>query len=79
MATGAAVNAGSRFCRACGGPITERGGFAWCANTTTHGEQQVPQDSCENLGRHRRRFCEQCGLPVDGLQPCAAGHRASVP
>lgn len=79
MATTAAVNAGSHFCRDCGGPITERGGLAWCENTTTHGQQQVPQDRCENLGRLRRRFCEECALPVDGEQPCAQGHVAGTP
>jgi hypothetical protein len=79
MATTAAVNVGSQFCRDCGGPITERGGLAWCENTTTQGQQQIPQDRCENLGRQHRRFCEQCGLPVNGIQPCVSGHLASVP
>jgi hypothetical protein len=79
MATSAAVNAGSRFCRDCGGPITERGGLSWCENTTTQGEQQFSQDRCENLGRQRRRFCEHCGRRVNGVQPCEAGHRATVP
>jgi hypothetical protein len=79
MATSAAVNAGSHFCRDCGGPITERGGLAWCENTTTQGQQQIPQDRCDNLGRQRRRFCEECGLAVNGVLPCAAGHPASIP
>lgn len=79
MVTTAAVNAGSSYCRDCGGPVTERGRLAWCENTTRMGTQQVRQDRCENLGRQRRRFCEQCGRPVNGVQPCAAGHAASNP
>lgn len=79
MATSAAVNAGSLFCRDCGGQITERGGLAWCENTTTVGKQQIAQDRCQNLGRLGRRFCEECGLPVNGVQPCPRGHQASAP
>lgn len=79
MATSAAVNVGSQFCRDCGGHITSRGGLAWCENTTMEGQQQIPRDHCENLGRQRRRFCERCGLRVNGVLPCAEGHKASVP
>ena len=79
MATSAAVNGGSKFCRDCGGPITERGGLAWCENTTTHGQQKDRKDRCDNLGRERRRFCEQCGKPVQGVQPCDMAHKASFP
>lgn len=79
MATTAPVNAGSHFCRDCGGPVVPGHPFGWCANSTTQGQQQIPQDRCENLGRQRRRFCEHCGLPVNGVQDCAAGHHAAVP
>lgn len=74
MATKAAVKAGSHFCRDCGGKITERGGLAWCENTTNKGDQQRRQDHCDNLVQGNRRFCEECGLPVKGVTPCNLGH-----
>jgi hypothetical protein len=37
MAAQQAVNAGSHFCRDCGGPVEPRSGLSWCANTTTVG------------------------------------------
>jgi hypothetical protein len=73
MATRAAVNAGSRFCRDCGGPITERGGFAWCENG-------APQDVCANSTRIDRRFCEHCGEADPGPGACThCGQRSTNP
>lgn len=79
MATKAAVNAGSKFCRDCGGPIPPAELVAWCPNTTTHGHQQISQDHCRNLSRDERRFCEECGQPVSGIIPCRLKHKPSTP
>lgn len=79
VATKNPVKAGSKFCRDCGGPVTTRGRFSWCENTTRAGSQQSPRDRCANLGREARLFCEQCGLPVEGIMPCARGHMALNP
>jgi hypothetical protein len=67
MATSRAVNAGSEFCRDCGGPITERGEFAWCENTADGREQVIPKDDCRNLTMHDRLFCEHCRAAMTGV------------
>lgn len=78
MATAHAVNAGSKYCRACGGPIESRGGLAWCVNRPDLGTQKVPLERCANLSKQKRRFCEHCGDRVDGLRaPC--GHQPTHP
>lgn len=79
MATTSAVNAGSTFCRDCGGSITERGGLAWCENTTEHGNAIDPKDHCETLGRRRRLFCEQCQCRLANEGVCPNGHVGSNP
>jgi len=53
MATRDAVNPGAKYCRFCGGPITQRGDFAWCENN--------PSVVCENMHRDTRKYCEHCG------------------
>lgn len=78
MATMQAVNAGSGFCRDCGGRITSRGGLAWCENTTTVGSQQEPKDRCQNLSKLTRRYCEHCGQAVQGLR-YSCGHEPTHP
>jgi hypothetical protein len=70
MATRRNVNAGSVFCRDCGGPTVTAGGVSACPNTTTQGTQQVAQDVCENLAWQRRRFCEHCGLLAGNGAQC---------
>jgi hypothetical protein len=70
MATQQAVNAGSNYCRDCGGPIKPRDELAWCENITTSGSQQDPKDVCENLTKHTRRFCEHCGQAIAGPIRC---------
>ena len=62
MATHAAVNEGSKFCRFCGGPTTERGGFCWCEN--------APSEKCELLIRSKRSYCELCGKRDPGGEVC---------
>jgi hypothetical protein len=70
MATQQAVNAGSHFCRDCGGPVQPQAGMSWCANTTTTGTQQDPKDVCQNLTKHSRQYCEHCGRPISGPIRC---------
>ncbi len=52
MATTAAVSSGSRFCRDCGGPVTNREELAWCVNT-------VPKASAERYRLGPGFFAEQ--------------------
>lgn len=79
MASTSAVNAGSQFCRDCGGTITERGGLAWCENTTANGDAVDPKDICRTLRRSERNYCEYCREPVEGEAPCKRRHTPSTP
>jgi hypothetical protein len=49
------VNDGSKFCRDCGGLISEWNGETWCM-----------KEECRPLGPANRRFCEHCGESVVG-------------
>ena len=62
MATKMAVNAGSKFCRDCGGPIRPGGSYAYCANTS-------PKADCLNLRAAQRVHCEHCGA-LTNHGPC---------
>ena len=72
MATRAAVNQGSQFCRHCGGPITARGGFAWCQNIQ-------PLAECDNLTHYNRLFCEHCCWPNPGPGQCPNPRCGRIP
>jgi len=63
MATTEAVSAGSRFCRDCGGTVTTKDSFAWCAN-------KVPKARCRTLPAATRLFCEHCGAENPGPGIC---------
>lgn len=72
MVTSSNVAAGSKWCRDCGGPITEFGGLATCANLEFEGQQLTPQDVCETLGPMRRRYCEHCRAEDPGPGICSS-------
>ena len=80
MATPAPVRPGSRYCRDCGGSVTDKGGgYVWCENTATSGDALDPKDRCELLGMQRRSYCEQCQLPVNGAARCGNVHPPTAP
>lgn len=72
MATLKNVSAGSKYCRDCGGPITEGGGLATCENRESGGKQLTPQDVRETLGPMRRRYCEHCRAEDPGPGICSS-------
>ena len=78
MATQNAVNAGSRFCRDCGGPVAVRDEFVWCENTTTQGTQKAGKDVCRNLTAQTRLFCEHCGACIKGPVACGVCDRPAT-
>ncbi len=60
MATTAAVSSGSRFCRDCGGPVTNREELAWCVNT-------VPKASAERYRLGPGFFASTAAAPIPAL------------
>lgn len=70
MATSKAVNAGSVYCRDCGGPVERREGYSWCENTPAGGKQLAPKSDCQNFTMHDRAYCEHCAFPIGGPQVC---------
>src|SRR3989338_1112526 len=80
MATHKAVNAGSRFCRDCGDPVTSRGGLAWCENMPSSGIQLDSKDPCRNLTKNNRIFCEHCQHRIEGPMICpGCRSKATIP
>ena len=63
MATSNPIKNDSKYCRDCGGEMTNAGNLSWCENI-------IPKIKCSPLGRNSRNYCEFCGAQSVSSSVC---------